>query len=303
MKSSKLALALVFLLPVGQVFAQDVAFKVLMNKGQNEVKSGNAWVPLKTGASLKPNDELKLVQNGYIGLAHASGKAVELNKAGNYKVSVLSSQVGGEGSSVLNKYTDFILSSNSGPKNTLVATGAVNRGTGSIKVYLPKPELSVVYDNTVIISWDNSVKGPYLITFKSMFGDELKTAETAENVLSISLADRDFENEDNIIVQVFSKADKSKVSDEYTLKKLSKADKVRIKGALGEIATQTAEATAINQLVLAGFYEQNSLLIDANTAYQEALKLAPHADAREGYEELYINFLERHGLKEAASKK
>ncbi len=49
--------------------AQDYAFKVLANKGANEVKSGSEWAPIKTGASLKNDDELKLSPNSYMGLS------------------------------------------------------------------------------------------------------------------------------------------------------------------------------------------------------------------------------------------
>src|SRR6218665_3094361 len=97
------------------VFAQtgqDYAFKVLANKGANEVKTGNAWAAVKTGASLKKEDELKVTENSYLGLVHASGKPMELKQAGTYKVADLAAKMNG-GSSVLTKYTDFILSSNS----------------------------------------------------------------------------------------------------------------------------------------------------------------------------------------------
>ena len=58
--------------------AQEYAFKVLANKGANEVKSGSEWAPIKTGASLKNDDELKLSPNSYMGLVHATGKPLEL---------------------------------------------------------------------------------------------------------------------------------------------------------------------------------------------------------------------------------
>jgi hypothetical protein len=44
---------------------------------------------------------------------------------------------------------------------------------------------------------------------------------------------------------------------------------------------------------LAGAFEQNKLLIDAITAYQDAIKLAPDVDS---YKELYKDFLIRNGL-------
>lgn len=279
--------------------AQDYAFKVLVNKGKNELKSGSTWQQLKVGLSLKSGDELKISENSYLGLVHVSGKAMELKQSGNYKVMDLSAKVDG-GSSVLNKYTDFILSSNTAPKNRLAATGAVDRGVDNLEVYLPKPEQAVVYNNDVIISWDaTAAPGPYVVTFKTLFEDELDVMKTDENKVSIKLDDPNFTNEDNIIVEVASAANKNKVSDRYTLKKLSKADKERIKNALREIENPTAEPTALNKLLIAGFYEQNSLLIDASTAYLQAITLAPDVPQ---FQEVYNDFLLRNALKKAAKK-
>ena len=157
----------------GYAHAQDYAFKVLVNKGKNELKSGNNWQQLKVGLSLKSADELKISENSYLGLVHVSGKALELKQSGNYKVGDLAAKVNG-GSNVLNKYTDFILSSATAPKNRLAATGAVDRGEDNIQMYLPKPELAVVYNDNVIIQWDSQgAPAPYIVTFKSMFEDEL----------------------------------------------------------------------------------------------------------------------------------
>jgi hypothetical protein len=277
--------------------AQEYAFKVLVNKGKNELKSGSSWQQLKVGASLKSADELKISENSYLGLVHVSGKALELKQSGNYKVDELAAKVNG-GSNVLNKYTDFILSSAASPKNRLAATGAVDRGEDNIQVYLPKPELAVVYNNNVIIEWDTQdAPGPYVVTFKSMFDDELDRRQTSDNKVSINLSDATLANEDNIIVEVSSGS--KKISNRYTLKRLSKADKERIKAELVKIAEPTAEPNAINKLVLAGFYEQNNLLIDAGTAYLEAIELAPDVPQ---YKEDYVSFLTRHGMKKAPKK-
>ncbi|MDZ7649625.1 MAG: hypothetical protein U5K54_22050 [Cytophagales bacterium] len=50
----------------------------------------------------------------------------------------------------------------------------------------------------------------------------------------------------------------------------------------------------LNKLVLAGFFEQNKLLIDAITSYEQAMKLAPD-DAT--YSDYYEEFLLRNKLK------
>jgi hypothetical protein len=300
MKSSKLALVVVILALSMDGVAQEYAFKVLVNKGKNELKSGASWQQIKVGSSLKAADELRVAENSYIGLVHVTGKPLELKQSGNYKVTDLAARVSG-GASVLNKYTDFILSSNTGPRSNLAATGAVDRGVDNIKVYLPRTELAVVYGNNVTISWENdqSLK-PYEVVFKSMFGDELSSLETSSNSIVVNLNDRNFENEDNIIVTVYSKSNRSKASDEYTLKKLSKADRERIKSAYSEIATQTAEQTAFNKFLIAGFYEQNNLLIDAMPYYQEAIKLAPDVQY---YKDTYEEFLVRNGIKKPGPKK
>jgi hypothetical protein len=299
MKSPRLAFFGILAMFFGYANAQDYAFKVLVNKGKNELKSGNNWQQLKVGLSLKSADELKISENSYIGLVHVSGKALELKQSGNYKVMDLAAKVNG-GSSVLNKYTDFILSSTSSPKNRLAATGAVDRGVDNIQVYLPKAEQAVVYNNNVIIQWDSeSAPGPYIITFKSMFDDELDKLEASENNVTIQLNDQNFANEDNILVEVSSASNKNKISDQYTLKRLSKGDKERIKNALREIENPTSEPNALNKLLIAGFYEESNLLIDAGTAYIEAIKLAPEVPQ---FKEAYNNFLLRNGLKKPAQK-
>jgi cytochrome c-type biogenesis protein CcmH/NrfG len=68
---------------------------------------------------------------------------------------------------------------------------------------------------------------------------------------------------------------------------------------LVKIAGTTAEESAINRLMLAGFYEQNNLLIDAGTAYVQAIQLAPDVPQ---YKEDYIAFLTRNGMKKASKK-
>jgi hypothetical protein len=297
MEARKLRLIIALMLVSSFTFAQEFAFKVMANKGSNEVKSGDAWVPLKTGAGLKSTDELKLVDNAYIGLIHASGKPLELRQSGNYKVADLAAKVGG-GSSVINKYADFILSSNAeNKKNKLSATGAVHRATetSAIKVQLPENQYSGIYNNTAVINWDGSkVQGPYVVTLKNMFEDDLAKIETPETTLSIDLSDPKYATENAILVEISSKADPKQVSKQHLMRKLSPAEQEKVKKSLSEVMGEVAEQTALNKLILAGFYEENNLLIDAIVAYEEAIKLAPDVTT---YQEAYEEFLVRHGLK------
>lgn len=300
MKTRALTFLLAFITTVS--FAQnapkDYAFKVLANKGANEVKSGNEWQPIKTGASLKLGDELKLSDNSYMGLVFESGKPLELKVPGNYKVTELADRVKAGGTSVLSKYTDFILSSNSAEakKNRLSATGAVDRGEkAAIQLMLPQNQHSGIFNNVAIISWvGNSDAGPYIVSIRNMFDDELALIETPETNFEINLADAKFAKENALLIEVKSKADPKQVSKQHLIKKLAPAEQESVKKSLNEIMGEVSEQTALNKFILAGFYEENNLFIDAISAFEEAIKLAPDVTS---YREAYDDFLMRHGIK------
>jgi len=269
------------------------SFKVIANKGANQVKTGENVSLLKAGASLKETDELIIAENSYLGLVSSGGKPMELKKAGNYKVSALVSQLKSGSSSVLNKYTDFILSSNAeAKKNRLSATGAVHRATetAAIQVMLPDNQNAGMYNTKAVINWDGSkVQGPYVVTLKNMFEDRLDQFETPETTIEVDMSK--YSNETAILVDVASKANPKMGSKDYTIRKLSAADQEKVKIQLSEFSSEAEEETALNYFLLAAFYEDNKLLIDAITAYEQAVKLEP------AYRESYDEFLIRNGLK------
>jgi hypothetical protein len=276
--------------------AQEYEFKVLVTKGKNEVKTNAAWEALKVGGSLKKSDEIKVGANAYLGLIHSTGKPLELKEAKTYKVSDLVSRVG-TGPTVLNKYTDFIISSNTQKRNNLTATGAVHRGENKIRVFLPKSELAFAYGDSITIQWEKG-KGapPYVVTFTSFFGDEIYKTETTANSVTINLNSGGFATENEFQVQVYSKKDR-KESDQYPIRKVKKEERARVKPLLSEILAQTKENNAINRLWQAGFFEQEKLFIDAATAYQKAVKFEPSLQER------FDEFLISNGMNEPPKKK
>ncbi len=299
MKIKASSTLLVLLLATSFVFAQDYAFKVLVNKGQNEVKNGSNWVPVKVGSTLRSDDEIKLTQNAYIGLIHVSGKPLEVKKAGNHKVVELEAQMV-KGASVLSKYTDFILSSATDKKkNNLSATGAVHRGEKTIKMFLPASDVAYIYNDSVTLRWsDAKIKGPYQLVFTNFFSDTLYKVETASTTFAVNLNAEQFATDNDIQVQVISLKEK-KVSENYTLRKLSTSNRERISDSRKEIAGQISEPTALNKLIEAGFYEQHKLFIDAGTALQKAIALEPEVAM---YQEAYDEFLVRNGLHDPKDK-
>jgi len=296
MKMVRFFLSLAFLSMVALCSAQNYSFKVLANKGMNEYKSGEVWQPIKTGATLKETDEVKLAENSYLGLVSSTGKALEVKEAGVHPVAKLLDKIKGSGPSVMQKYTDFILSSNAETKkNKLSATGAVHRDiSSSLHLVLPENQNSAIFNNAAVISWEGTkVPGPYVLTLRNMFDDVLERYETPETNYRVDLSGSRFAKENAIIVQVTSKVDAKEVSKQHLIKKLSPSEHENIKKSLDQIANEVSEPTALNKLILAGFYEENRLLIDAITAYEEAIKLAPDVPS---YKEAFDEFLIRNNI-------
>ena len=299
MKNMKIGRILAFVglfLAAINSYGQSYAFRVLANKGTSEVKSSDGWQPLKTGMSLKAGDELKVAENSYVGLVSVEGKPVELKKPGPYKVSELAEQVKG-GASVMTKYVDFILSSNSAEakKNRLSATGAVHRGEPTLlSVFLPPPQNASIFGSSMVVRWETpKAGGPYTVTLKNIFEEDLAKFETPETSIRIDLTDPKLSSETAFLVEVASKADPKTKSDGKVVKKLSAADLARIQKSYAEIAGEVKDQTALDKFVQARFYEQNGLLIDALTCYEDAIRLAPDIDT---YRDARDEFLYRNKL-------
>jgi hypothetical protein len=278
------------------VSGQDYTFRVLTNKGPNEIKSGGTWQPIKTSASLKMGDEIRIKENASVGLVHASGRPMELKQAGTFAVADLAKNMG-SGTSVLNKYTDFMLTQNSAEakKNRLSATGAVHRGLEDIKVYLPENQNAEIFNTVAYVNWEAKGGAPYIVTFKNMFDDELVRVETSETSVRVDLSDPKFANESAVLVEVRSKADSKSKSEQHLIKKLSQARYDGIKKSFTELNSELQEDTGeLNKLIQASFFEQNKLYIDAIAAYEDVIRMAPDNPS---YKEAYEEFLLRNRLK------
>jgi hypothetical protein len=285
-----LTLCSVVLLAQGQGYT----FRVLVSKGKAEVKNASAWQMLKVGATLKATDELRVSENSYLGLVHSNGRPLEVRDAGTYKVSELVARMG-TGTSVMTKYTEFILSSNQEKKNRLTATGAVHRGFKDvIMIYLPSAERAELFGDKIALQWSSDeVKGPYEVIFSSLLEDELARFETTENKLVVDMTTDNLKSHYEVLVKVVSKENRDKGSKDYIIKKMRPNDKAKFAKSFNELNASLEEGSALSQYIMAGFFEENYLLNDALTAYQQAIQLAPDVVL---YQEAYAEFLKRMGF-------
>ncbi|MBK6263602.1 hypothetical protein JKA74_01040 [Marivirga sp. S37H4] len=288
--------------------AQEYVFKVLANKGDNSVKlKGNDWAPLKTGQSLNSGDELKLSNEAYLGLMHNSGKTLEVKTSGEYNVNTLADNLKGKNSSVASKYADFVMNRMSDEegagdyRKSLGATGAVDRALASgAKIKVMAHSSTDIINPEVIIRWSEPQQTgeieelSYEVVYSNLFDEVIKTEETDKTATTLNMASSPFNNLENKFVKVkVSVKGKDLNSEEYAIIIKPEDESAEIKKMLNELKSEVQEETALDNMVMAAFYEDNNLLLDALTSYEKAIQIAPEVEI---YQKAYEDFIIRNGF-------
>ncbi|MCU0428417.1 MAG: hypothetical protein MUF42_00470 [Cytophagaceae bacterium] len=286
---------LLLVLFAGAAMAQDEMFRVLASKGSNKLQNTGVaeWKPLFVGKKLLKGDKITIGENGYIGLAHKSGKTIELRKAGTYEVAKLAGEVNTQNASAQKKYVDYL--ANEAKKNEnndmardrykyMQATGSVERPVGYLGLWALDKD--TVVSGNIFLRWDKKHQGPFVIKVTNFFEDAIFEAETNESTFQLNL---DSKIEKTYKVTVSEKGNPENKS-EITVFFLDafKAENVRKQAA--ELQSVLGGESALNKIVLASFYEDQRLYMDAMRLYEEALKLEPGV---EDYQIAYGQFLSR----------
>ena len=156
------------------------------------------------------------------------------------------------------------------------------------------PKTTNIYNDNTSVEWtaldDDSKTNPiYVLTVRNMFDEVLLTEETSKLGYELNLNEDKFKNEQMVIMHVSIKGENELKSDPYAIKRIDKDVAKPILLELDEIKALTEEETAMNKLILASFYEQNNLMMDAMTNYRAAMDLAPDvAIFRHAYEQFVV---------------
>jgi len=302
MKTKALGIFVMMLLISTAGFAQEL-FKVLASKGTNKAVSGGVESGLVIGKKLMKGDKLIVAEGGYVGLAHASGKTIEIKKGGSYDVATLVNEVSNQNTSSSQKYVNFVSNQMTSGNTNLAAnrqsnmssTGSVERG-GNYKLY-QGTRMEVYNTDKIVIQWmpvDKS-KGFY-VTLVNMYDEEIFKSETNGNSITLDLSQIDGSKlDDNSakIVIVAKNSPELKTDDSYFLTFITGDKQKKVTEELAAMQQFNSENTAINKIVLAGFYEENGLYLNAMEKYQEAIALEPEV---EDYKTAYDQFLKRNEL-------
>lgn len=296
-------LAIITLFIVGFSFneasAQDYLFRVLANKGINQiVKAGSSSAnQLKTGSKLYSGDQIIAAAGAYIGLVYKTGKTIEIKTPGTYNLEDLAGKLKGT-SSAASRYMNFVMNKlnenetdvHSDYRKNLHATGAVSRGTkGELALLMMSTETpSKVLGDKTVIRWEGGLENDsYIVTVKDIFGDVLFETESSDTKIELDFTSKQLKSTSIFLVDVRSATKKKIKSEAYGIQKLS-ASETSLQTSLDELTQQLSEGSSINNLIYASFYEEKSLLLDAMSKYEAAVNENPDV---EDYQTIYNQFM------------
>jgi hypothetical protein len=297
----KLIFGLTWVMFLGsQVWAQD--FKVLSSQGNNNFKGSKnrVWA----GSSLKTSDVIEVGSNSYLGLMHIkTGKTIEIKKSGTYPMGSLVPKVGN--SSLVAKYGNFVgeemvkvekQNINKNHRKYMAVTGAVTRertlGGSSKTITLLSQDKETLFNPVLNLNWiteDNGEKIKYYIIVSNLNSEQVAWYETEENKISIDLSNlkRAKDNELDFVITI-SNANNANHKSVLNVSVLGKNEANQIQKEIGDFKPENP----LDYLLLAKFFEDKKLNLDALTCYQKALSLQKSND----YEIAYKEFLVRNKM-------
>lgn len=303
-----LTLALVSLmLVVAQAYSADYEFKVNSVKGEVKVKKGSSWTTCKKGDKLSTADMIKVGNSAYVSLVHSTGNPVEVNKSGNYSISKLATKANTKKGEVTKKFTKFIMDE-LGESDDLLAyddfnenmatLGAVERTLFSKSdVNVKFPRSSYTISSVMNFSWyemDNAKE----YTFFIKNPDEKVIFEQTVTGTSI---DVDLNAAKISAGECFYWGVKAngKTSEEYCLYRMDEGEASDFNSQKEQLLSEVDSQSSIGQLILASFYTENQMVMEAKTCYEKAIEFSPEVD---NFKALYAKYLIEIGLNHEAEE-
>lgn len=290
------SLVLVLLLTTS-AFSQNFLFKVIASKGKCTVQkkaSGN-WEPLNTGATLSAGDKLKLEANDYLGLLHVKGKSFELKGAGSYSVDELSKSASNM-QTTMQKFAGFVLneSANKKKSDNMRTLGAVVRANpDAVEVFFPS--FTTLTSNVLTAQWYAASNEKINYTFELLNNENrsLFIKETSDTVITVDLAPMNLIPNQNYKWLVYKSGQHNSLSDTLQFCILDKQKITSINDSVSLIKSAIDPNSAVDLLLLAGFYENNKLNIDAKNTYEKLLESVPGVG---DYFNIYASFLLKYNM-------
>ena len=284
-------------------------FKVLAAKGSNQTYTQGKWNTVNAGSVLISGEKIKVIEGGYVGLIHSSGKTMELKSAGTFNVSDLESKVIQSKSNFGEKYGDFVadgmFASNPNANSNFTNTGSATRSVDvPIFVYAPI-QIKAIKSEPLTLHWNNcGGNHTFKVTLSDYYGDEIYTTKTTTNSATIDFNKIKLESEEiansqqSFLLTIQSTNDPSYTSSSssadankghsYSIELVDKNTEATVNANISKIKSQLDPKSAMDYMVLAHAYEKQGLMTYAVDSYAKAKKLAPNIDEFSKQYEEYI---------------
>lgn len=290
---------------VSAVNAQELLFQVIASKGENKVVSSGKESKMASGNRVYTGAKIKVVSGGYVSMKHNTGKVVELRTPGTFDASQLASKYNKKSAGFASKYSNFVLagmdaSSGTGNANS---TGAVHRGNESpdININLFTANIKGTSRNYMLksvpalVKWDLREGGKsesYVVSLKDLEDNVIFTTEVKGSSAQLDLTNTELKDAHYLLV-VSGKDNAEAKSKPALIEFLSDEEKAAKESDLSKLKAELDLTAAIDNLVMARYYEEQKMYLNAVGCYEKAIEIAPEV---ESYKTVYTNFLARIGV-------
>jgi hypothetical protein len=286
-------------------YGQSYVFSTLVSKGQNKYLNGSSWASIKPGAKIGKTSKISVAQGGYLALMHSSGRTYEVKTSGMYEVSKLEARLSQGTSSFTQKYGKFVANNmveGEGKFADYSTTGSVTRGDqGVISILGPTADakVSVLEEQVFTLRWATNKKvTTYNVKIKNLYEDVLIEKEVTKPEIEINLKEWDVIAGDQPYLLIVS--DKDNQEDVNSKNYEGKDMPFYVVGGGDAISKEYKtlmkeinESSALDNLVLAAFFDQNGLKLNAVDCFVKAMTLEPEI---EYYKEVYQDYLKANKL-------
>ncbi|MGE5401259.1 MAG: hypothetical protein ACM3S2_12710 [Ignavibacteriales bacterium] len=299
LKSVRLAVFVCLILfPDVLCLGQDYLFTVIASSGKVlfSSKDRDNWTPLTAGSKLLRGDRIKLEDSCYLGLCYFNGRTLELAGEGLYLADALSDNLAGENTSVTKKFTDFIMNeiivkNKSKDMKYLSAVARQNL------TYIDKdfPSSTILIDSIVTFRW-YPVKNTKVFAFRLMSpaSRTVLLHEVQDTSVTVNISPLNLQPDSCYMWYVFDPENPALTSDSGCIRVPSMAYMKNIQDSLRELKNDlTDEKSPLNQIIIATFFENNHMALNALEHYDKAL---PYFNQIEEFQKKYILFLIKTGL-------
>ena len=283
--------------------AQDYDFRVMTTRGENSLQASSSETQNITVGTMMSNEQTIIMgPSSYLLLVSPGAEYVELTseQGSRYKVEELD-PLGSDRGTLLKRYSKFVMSKmtpeaiEENRKKYASITGATERGLEEIAVFMNTS--ANVLGSEAVVRWEYPKQDvAYKIHFRDMFEELLTTVESSESHVWVDLDQEMFKGKDLVTVTVTLSMDENVTSGTYSMQRMSESDAAAFYGEYSELV-QSLENSPFSHLILAEFFEQNGLLLDALTSYEKAVSQSNGLDY---FKNAYAGFLMRNGYTDRA---